>query len=39
MLKKMWQMDIFIRHQCGERNNIVGHRPKKMKKIDNVDMG
>ena len=23
---KMWRMDIFIRHICGERKNIVGHR-------------
>ena len=23
---KMWRMDILIRHQCGERNHIVGHR-------------
>jgi hypothetical protein len=23
---KMWQMDIFIRHKCGERKNIAGHR-------------
>ncbi len=23
---KMWQMAIFIRHNCGERKNNVGHR-------------
>ncbi len=23
---KMWRMDICIRHKCGERENIVGHR-------------
>jgi len=23
---KMWRMDTFIRHKCGERENIVGQR-------------
>ncbi len=23
---KMWRMFIFIRHKCGKRHNIVGHR-------------
>ena len=25
MSLKMWQIDIFVRHNCGERKNIVGH--------------
>ena len=26
MFLKMWRMDILIRHICGERKNLVGHR-------------
>jgi len=28
---KMWRMDIFIRHNCGERENTVGHRCSRAK--------
>ncbi len=30
---KMWQMDILIRHKCGERQNTVGHRSLNDEKV------
>ncbi len=27
---KMWRMDIFIRHNCGKSENVVGHRWTKV---------